>query len=179
MKLTWPPALEAAIRARCTRPEPLPDSWVYDEELPQGQKRRARPRRRDSGDGEMGEPLGRRILSEETVRRWLLRVRYQDRFRKGRDRVPLKVVAEFVGLNRDTLYEAINGGKISRVTRSRLSWVIDAIDQRQLTFKRRGQTWHLDFKDNPPPPSNPVQTISAAPFGSIFGGPPLPPWKTE
>jgi hypothetical protein len=171
MKLTWPPALEAAIRARCTRPEPPPDRWVYDEP-PQGQKRRTRPRRRDNDEVKTGGLLGRRILSEETVRRWLKRVRYDERYRKGRDRVPLKVVAEFVGLNRDTLYEAMKGGKISGVTRSRLSWVIDAIDQRRLSFKRRGQTWHLDYKDKPPPPSNPVQTISA-PFGSIFGGPPL------
>jgi hypothetical protein len=178
MKLSWPPALEAAIRARCTRPEPPPDRWVHDVMPPQGHKRRARSRRRDNDEVEMGEPLGTRILSEETVCRWLSRIRYQERYRKGRDRVPLKVVAEFVGLNRDTLYEAMKGGKISRVTRSRLSWVIDAIDQRKLTFKRGGQTWHLDYKDNPPPPPNPVQTISA-PFGSIFGGPPLPPWKTE
>ena len=177
MKLTWPPALEAAIRARCTRPGPLPDRWVQDEP-PQRPKKPVRHRRRESGNLEMGEPLGTRILSEETVRRWLKLIRYQERYRKGRDRVPLKVVAEFVGLNRDTLYEAMKGGKISRVTRSRLSWVIDAIDKRQLSFKRRGQTWHLDYREDPPPPPNPVQTISA-PFGSIFGGPPLPPWKTE
>jgi hypothetical protein len=177
VKLTWPPALEAAIRARCTRPEPPPDRWVNDEEPPQRQKRRARPPRRGSDEAERGGTLGKRILSEEEVRRWLRRLRYQDRYRKGRGRVPLKVVAEFVGLNRDTLYEAINGGKISRVTRVRLSWVIDAIEQRRLSFKRRGQAWHLDYKESPPPPVS-LQTVSA-PFGSIFGGPPLPPWKTE
>jgi hypothetical protein len=177
VKLTWPPALEAAIRARCTRPEPPADRWVVDEEPPQRQTRRARPRRRDSDEVETSGTLGKRILSEEEVRRWLRRLRYQERYRKGRGRVPLKVVAEFVGLNRDTLYEAINGGKISTVTRSRLSWVIDAIEKRQLTFERRGQVWHIDYNENPSPPV-PLQTISA-PFGSTFGGPPLPPWKTE
>jgi hypothetical protein len=120
---------------------------------------------------------GRRIPSEEEVLRWLRRLRYEGRYRKGRGRVPLKVVAEFVGLNRDTLYEAINGGKISSLTRSRLSWLIDGVERRQLSFRRRGQVWHIDYNESPHSP-NPVQTISA-PFGSIFGGPPSPPWKAE
>jgi hypothetical protein len=97
----------------------------------------------------VADTQGRRILSEEKVRQWLRRIRYENRYRKGRDRVPLKVVAEFVGINRDTLYEAINGGAISMVTRGRLTWVIEAIEQGRLRFKRRGQTWHLDYKDRP------------------------------
>jgi hypothetical protein len=113
--------------------------------------------------------LSSRILSEEEVRRWLRRIRYERRYRKGRDRVPLKVVAEFVGLHRDTLYEAIKGAPISQVTRGRLTWVIPAVEQGRLRFKRRGQTWHLDYQDKPMPPV-PLQTISA-PFGSTFGGP--------
>jgi hypothetical protein len=111
----------------------------------------------------------KRILSEEEVRQWLRRIRYENRYRKGPDRVPLKVVAEFVGINRDTLYAAINGGRIPDVTRSRLTWVIDAIETGRLRFKRRGQTRHLDYKDKPTPPVA-LQTISA-PFGSTFGGP--------
>jgi hypothetical protein len=115
------------------------------------------------------ETQDRRIPSEERVRQWLRRIRYEARYRKGRDRVPLKVVAEFVGLNRDTLYEAIKGAPISQVTRGRLTWVIDAVEQGRLRFKRRGQTWHLDYTDKLRPPVS-LQTISA-PFGSTFGGP--------
>jgi hypothetical protein len=162
VKLTWPPALEAAIHAWMRRPEPPSEARV------QGELRKKR-NKSVSADRVVADTQSERILSEQEVRRWLRRIRYENRFRKGRDRVPLKVVAEFVGLNRDTLYEAINGGRLSEVTRSRLTWVIEAIEQGRLRFKRRGQSWHLDYKDKPTPPV-PLQTISA-PFGSTFGGP--------
>ena len=163
MKLTWPPALEAAIHAWMERSKPRSETRVY------GKVRPKRSNKSASADRVVADNQGRRILSEEKVRQGLRRIRYENRYRKGRDRVPLKVVAEFVGINRDTLYEAINGGRISEVTRSRLTWVIEAIEQGGLRFKRRGQTWHLDYKDKPTPPV-PLQTISA-PFGSTFGGP--------
>jgi len=158
VNLTWPPTLEASIRAWIGRSEPPSETRVYP-----------RQERRNKSDPADADTQGRRILSEEKVRQWLRRIRYENRYRKGRDRIPLKVVDEFVGINRDTLYEAINGGRLSEVTRSRLTWVIEAIEQGRLRFKRRGQTWHLDYKDKPTPPV-PLQTISA-PFGSTFGGP--------
>jgi hypothetical protein len=83
------------------------------------------------------------------VRRWLLRLRFEEKYRSGRDRVPLKVVADLAGLNRDTLYEAQKGGKISERTRSLLSWIIIAVDGRRLTFSRRGQLWHFDYCQSP------------------------------
>jgi hypothetical protein len=169
VNLAWPPALEAAIRARMGWTEPPSGCRAHDHGPPNMPTIPARRGHTDSGGFMVSGALGSRVLSEAEVRRWLRRVHYEARYRKGRDRVPLKVVAEFVGLNRDTLYEAIKGGKISRVTRSRLSWVIDAIEQGRLQFKRRGQTWHIDHRDKPTPPVE-LQTISA-PFGSTFGGP--------
>jgi len=163
VKLTWPPALEASVRAWVGLPEP-PSETKGHSEVRQRRSNKAVPAERV-----LTEAQGRRILSEEKVRRWLRRFRYEDRYRKGPDRVPLRVLAVFVDLNRDTLYAAIDGGRISEVTRSRLTWVIEAIEQGRLRFKRRGQAWHLDYKDKTTPPV-PLQTISA-PFGSTFGGP--------
>lgn len=163
MKLTGSPALEASIRAWVGLPEPPSGTRVHGRVRQKGRNKSA------PADREGADTQGKRILSEEEVRRWLRRFRYEDRYRKGPDRVPLKVVAEFVGLHRDTLYAAIDGGRISEVTRSRLTWVINAIERGRLRFTRHGQTWHLDYKDKPDPPV-PLQTISA-PFGSIFGGP--------
>jgi hypothetical protein len=167
--LAWPPALQAAIRARLGWPEPPCGGRAHDDGPPNMATIPARYGHIDSGGFMVSAALGSRVLSEEEVRRWLLRVRYEARYRKGRGRVPLKVVAEFVGLHRDTLYEGIKGAPISRCTRSRLSWVIEAIEQGRLRFKRRGQAWNIDYKDKPSPPV-PLQTISA-PFGSTFGGP--------
>jgi len=45
---------------------------------------------------------------------------------------------------------AIDGGRISEVTA--LTWVINALEQGRLRFARRGQTWHLDYKDKPTRP---------------------------
>jgi hypothetical protein len=163
VKLTWPPALEASIREWTEQSKPRSEARVHGGAC---QERRTKP---VIADRVVPDAQRKRILSEEEVRRWLRRFRYENRYRKGRDRVPLKVVAEFVGINRDTLYAAIDGGRISEVTRSRLTWVINAIEQGRLRFKRRGQTWHLDYTDKPTPPVS-LQTISA-PIGSTFGGP--------
>jgi hypothetical protein len=167
--LACPPFLQAAIRARMGWTEPPSGYRARDDGPPNIPAIPARRGHIDSGGSLVRGALSSRILSEEEVRRWLRRVRYERRYRKGRDRVPLKVVAEFAGINRATLHEAIKGAPISTVTRSRLTWIIDAVEQGRLRFKRRGQTWHLDYKDKPTLPV-PLQTISA-PFGSIFGGP--------
>jgi hypothetical protein len=116
-------------------------------------------------------------LSEDETRRWLHRLYYEQSYRKGPKRIPLKLVAEMASLNRDTIYEALKGGKISEVTRGRLSWVIRAIEERRLTCMRRRNTWHVEVRDKPRL-MIPVQSISAPP-SSIFGGPPPPPWKAE
>jgi hypothetical protein len=175
----WPPALAATIRAlvQWARLPSADTSVCYDELLPESR----REHRRSPGQINVPPAVAAtptvRILSEDDTRRWLHRLYYERSHRKGRNRIPLKLVAEIAGLNRDTLYEALKGGKISEVTRGKLSWVIRAIEDGRLKCIRRRNTWHVDAKDNPLPPIG-VQSIDVPP-GSTFGRRPPPPWRTE
>lgn len=75
-------------------------------------------------------------LPEEQVRRWLQQAR--------RERtVPLTQLAEYIGFKRETLNQAIDGGKISQSMRSRLTPVIELIEQGKLRFERCGRGWHI------------------------------------
>jgi hypothetical protein len=82
-------------------------------------------------------------LSTEEIRRWLLRFRYDPEFRCQR-RVPLKPLAEFVGLHRDSLYEVMLRRRASLLVRAKISPAIRAIDDGRLRFRRRGQTWEIE-----------------------------------
>jgi hypothetical protein len=136
--------------------------------IPEGRRKHRRTPGQINLRPEVAATPAARILSEDDTRRWLHRLYYELTYRKGRKRIPLKLVAEIAGLNRDTLYEALKGGKLSEVTRGKLSWVIRAIEEGRLTCIRRRNTWHVDAKDNPLPPI-PVQSMSAQ-RGSILEG---------
>jgi hypothetical protein len=71
-----------------------------------------------------------------------MRYRYDRAFR-GERRVPIKVLADHLGLSHQTLYQAIKGS-ISDVTRIKLSWAIVAIAAGRLRFRRRGQRWERE-----------------------------------
>jgi hypothetical protein len=70
-----------------------------------------------------------------------MRYRYDRTFR-GERRVPIKTLADHVGLSHETLYQAMRG-KVSDGTRAKLSWALIAINDCRLQFSRRGQVWQV------------------------------------
>jgi hypothetical protein len=82
------------------------------------------------------------MLPRADIARTLLRFRYDREFR-GPRRIPIKTLAEYVGLSHETLFQAMRG-KISDVTRAKLSWAIVAIAKGRLRFHRRGQVWQIE-----------------------------------
>jgi hypothetical protein len=76
-----------------------------------------------------------------------MRYRYDRAFR-GERRVPIRTLADMVGLSHDTLYQAIKGS-ISDVTRIKLSSAIVAIAAGRLRFRRRGQRWQREDFQGP------------------------------
>ena len=79
------------------------------------------------------------MLPDAEIVRTLMRYRYDREFR-GERRVPIKTLADCVGLSHETLYQAMQGS-ISERTRAKLSWAMVAIAAGQLRFRRRGQRW--------------------------------------
>jgi len=82
------------------------------------------------------------MLPRADIARTLLRYRYDREFR-GPRRVPIKTLAGYVGLSHETLFQAMRG-KISDVTRAKLSWAIVAIAKGRLRFHRHGQVWQIE-----------------------------------
>ena len=140
MKSIIPPRLEAVIRSRLGVSPPVPEDprWqadVYDPSEIRGGTPRARRGRKD-------DPRASSVLSDAEIVRTLMHYRYDRAFR-GERRVPIKTLADHLGLSHDTLYQAIKGS-ISDVTRIKLSWAIVAIARGQLRFRRRGQRWERE-----------------------------------
>jgi hypothetical protein len=81
-------------------------------------------------------------LSDAEINRALRRYRFDRQFR-GPRRVPIKTLADFVGLSHETLYQAMRGS-ISDRTRAKLSWAIIAIGDGRLRFHRCGQQWSME-----------------------------------
>jgi hypothetical protein len=102
--LSWPPGLVAAVRGRLPRPPAQPTSVTAPDE-PEPSVGRRKHRRRGGSVGAVAFPEVDR-LPEREVLLWLHKLYYDDRYRRGRQRIPLKAVAEMAGLNRDTLYLA-------------------------------------------------------------------------
>ena len=141
------PLLEALVRSlvgRASSPAP-PSLWVTEGEL--------------SEDGKP-KPCGRRdhhqairptpgLLTDAEIVRTLRRFRYDSEFR-GPKRVPIRTLAEIVGLSHTTIYQAMRPDlptrprKISETTRVKLSLVIKAISEGRLRFRRRGQIWDAE-----------------------------------
>jgi hypothetical protein len=83
------------------------------------------------------------MLSDAEINRALRRYRFDRQFR-GPDRVPIKTLADFVGLSHETLFQAMRGN-ISDVTRAKLSWAIVAIADGRLRFRRHRQVWQMEI----------------------------------
>ena len=86
-------------------------------------------------------------LSDAEIVRALMRYRYDRAFR-GERRVPIKTLADHLGLSHQTLYQATKGS-ISDVTRIKLSSAVAAIAAGRLRFRRRGQRWERENFDGP------------------------------
>ena len=141
MKSIIPPRLEALIRSRMGASAPPPEDprWQADGRDPseiRGVTSRARRRR------EIPVNVSPVMLSREEIARTLLRYRYDREFR-GPRRVPIKTLADHVGLSREILYQAVRGS-ISDRTQVVLSWAIIAIREGRLRFHRSGQHWSAE-----------------------------------
>ena len=139
MKSIIPPRLEAVIRARLGVSAPVPDTrWQTDcdpSEIRGGTFRPRRSRREN-------DPRASCVLPDAEIVRTLMRYRYDRAFR-GECRVPIRTLADFVGLSHETLYQAMRGS-ISDRTETKLSWALTAIKDRRLQFRRRGQKWQVN-----------------------------------
>ena len=139
MKPLIPPRLEAAIRSRLGAPTPPPVNtpstagWCDPSDIPGAT---SRPRRRHKN-----HPGTQRILSDAEIVRTLMRYRYDRTFR-GERRVPIKTLADYVGLSHETRFQAMRG-KVSDRTRAKLSGAIVSIEKGRLGFRRRGQVWEI------------------------------------
>ena len=144
------PRLEASVRrlmGRVTSPAPASPTpawlWVY-ERPPEGERtahralRDQRPRQPTPG-----------LLTDDEIVRALRRFRYDPEFR-GPKRVPLRSLAELIGLSHMTVYEAMKPDlpgrrrRISESTRARLSWAITAISEGRLRFRRIRHVWTVE-----------------------------------
>ena len=141
------PSLEATVRSLMGRPSSRasPSLWVTEGELSEG----GRPKSSGRHDRRQAvQPRPGRLSDEEIVRA-LRRFRYDSEFR-GPKRVPIRTLAEIVGLSHTTIYQAMRPDlptrprKISETTRVKLSFVIKAISEGRLRFQRRGQVWDAE-----------------------------------
>jgi hypothetical protein len=143
------PRLEASVRrlmGRVTSQAPASSTsaalWVYEGEPSEGGRtaplRDQRPRQPTPG-----------LLTDDEIVRALRRFRYDPEFR-GPKRVPLRSLAELIGLSHMTVYEAMRPDRpgrrrnISEFTRARLSWAIAAISEGRLRFRRTKHIWTVE-----------------------------------
>ena len=142
MKPIIPPRLEAVIRARLgvSAPAPVNPRWQADGRDPSEIRgARSHPRRRRKSD-----PRASGVLSDAEIARTLMRYRYDRAFR-GERRVPIQTLADYIGLSHETVYRAMRG-KISDVTRAKLSWAIVAIADGRVRFRRHRQVWQMEYR---------------------------------
>jgi hypothetical protein len=164
MKSIIPPRLEAVIRSRLGASPPPPEDqrWQAEGRDPsesRGARFHARYWRENHDarcvmlpDAEIASRARRRreipvypspvMLPRAEIKRTLLRFRYDREFR-GPRRVPIKTLADHVGLSREILYQAMRGS-ISDRTQVVLSGVIIAIREGRLRFHRSGQHWSAE-----------------------------------
>jgi hypothetical protein len=141
------PLLEATVRRLMGRPSSRasPSLWVTEGELSEG----GRPN--SSGRRDRRQALRPRpgLLRDEEIVRALRRFRYDPKFR-GAKRVPIRTLAEIVGLSHTTIYQTMRPDlpgcprRISETTRIKLSFAIKAINEGRLRFRRRGQIWDAE-----------------------------------
>ena len=143
MKSIIPPRLGAIIRSRLGTSAPPPEdapSTVDRRDPSEIRGGTYRPRR--AHENHVDAPCV--MLSDGEIVRALRRFRYDPAFR-GERRVPIKTLADCVGLSHETVYQAMRG-KISDVTRAKLSWAIVAIADGRLRFRRHRQVWQMEYR---------------------------------
>jgi hypothetical protein len=149
MRSIIPPRLEALIRSRLGAPTTPPVNTTStaggcDPSDIRGATSRARQRYENPIDS---SPV---MLPAAEIKRTLLRYRFDRQFR-GAKRIPIKTLADYVGLSHETLFQAMRG-KISDRTRAKLSWAIVSISEERLRFRRRGQVWEIERSGPKPAP---------------------------
>jgi len=140
MRPIIPPRLEAVIRSRMGASPPPPEDprWQADGRDP-SEMRGATSRARRREIPVYPSPV---MLPRAEIKRTLLRFRYNREFR-GPRRVPIKTLADHIGLSPETLYQAMRGS-VSDRTQAVLSWAIIAIREGRLRFHRSGQRWSAE-----------------------------------
>jgi hypothetical protein len=141
MRSIIPPRLEALIRSRLGVSTPPPVNTTStaggcDPSVLRGATSHARQRHEHPIDG---SPV---MLPVAEIKRTLLRYRFDRQFR-GPKRIPIKSLADYVGLSHETLFQAMRG-KVSDRTRAKLSQAIVSIAEGRLQFRRRGQVWEIE-----------------------------------
>jgi len=142
------PSLEATVRSLMGRPSSRasPSLWVTEGELSKGggPKSIGRHDRRQAARPRPG------LLSDEEIVRALRRFRYDPEFR-GPRRVPIRVLADLIGVSRMTIYGVMRPDlrtrpkrMISERTRAKLSPAIAAILDGRLRFRRTKHVWEIE-----------------------------------
>ena len=142
------PSLEATVRSLMGRPSSRasPSLWVTEGELSEG----GRPKSSGRHDRRQAVRPRPGLLSDEEIVRALRRFRYDPEFR-GQKRVPIRVLADLVGVSRMTIYEVMRPDlrtrpkrMISERTRAKLSPAIAAILDGRLRFRRTKHVWEIE-----------------------------------
>jgi hypothetical protein len=120
--------------------------WVTEGELSEG----GRPKSSGRHDRRQAVRPRPGLLSDEEIVRALRRFRYDPEFR-GPKRVPIRVLADLVGVSRMTIYEVMRPDlrtrpkrMISERTRAKLSPAIAAILDGRLRFRRAKHVWEIE-----------------------------------
>ena len=142
------PSLEATVRSLMGRPSSRasPSLWVTEGELSEG----GRPKSSGRHDRRQAVRPRPGRLSDEEIARALRRFRYDPEFR-GPRRVPIRVLADLIGVSRMTIYGVMRPdlptrpkGMISERTRAKLSPAIAAILDGKLRFRRTKHLWEIE-----------------------------------
>jgi hypothetical protein len=141
------PSLEATVRRLMGRSNPTTSAsaWVYDRAPSEGGRTTPHVVR---DQHQTSQPM-RSLLTDAEIVRALRRFRY-DRELRGPKRVPIRTLAEIVGLSHTTIYQAMRPDlparprRISETTRIKLSFAVKAINGGRLRFRRRGQIWDAE-----------------------------------
>jgi hypothetical protein len=142
------PSLEATVRSLMGRPSSRasPSLWVTEGELSEG----GRPKSSGRHDRRQAVRPRPGLLSDEEIVRALRRFRYDPEFR-GPKRVPIRVLADLIGVSRMTIYEVMRPDlrtrpkrMISERTRAKLSPAIAAILDGRLRFRRTKHVWEIE-----------------------------------
>ena len=143
-----PPSLEATVRSLMGRPNSRasPSLWVTEGELSEG----GRPKSSGRHDRRQAVRPRPGLLSDEEIVRALRRFRYDPEFR-GPRRVPIRVLADLIGVSRMTIYGVMRPDlrtrpkrMISERTRAKLSPAIAAILDGRLRFRRTKHVWEIE-----------------------------------